>query len=53
MSDSKQRKLGAVLSYISIIASTLVQLLYTPFLISKLGQSEFGLYSLIASVILF
>lgn len=51
MSDSKQRKLGAVLSYISIIASTLVQLLYTPFLISKLGQSEFGLYSLIASVI--
>ena len=51
MSDSKQRKVGAVLSYISIIASTLVQLLYTPFLISKLGQSEFGLYSLIASVI--
>lgn len=51
MSDSKQRKLGALLSYVSIIASTLVQLLYTPFLISKLGQSEFGLYSLIASVI--
>ena len=51
MSDSKQRKLGAILSYVSIIASTLVQLLYTPFLISKLGQSEFGLYSLIASVI--
>lgn len=51
MNDSKQRKLGAVLSYVSIIASTLVQLLYTPFLINKLGQSEYGLYSLIASVI--
>lgn len=46
-----QRKIGAILSYVSIIASTLVQLLYTPLLISKLGQSEFGLYSLISSVI--
>lgn len=51
MNDSKQRKLGAALSYVSIIASTLVQLLYTPFLINKLGQSEYGLYSLIASII--
>lgn len=51
MNNSKQRKLGAILSYVSIVASTLVQLLYTPFLISKLGQSEYGLYSLIASVI--
>lgn len=51
MSDSKQRKLGAMLSYISIIASTVVQLFYTPLLISKLGQSEYGLYSLISSII--
>lgn len=51
MNNSNQRKLGAVLSYISIIVSTLVQLLYTPFLILKLGQSEYGLYSLINSVI--
>ena len=51
MSDSKERKSGAILSYISIIASTIVQLLYTPFLISKLGQSEYGLYSLISSII--
>lgn len=51
MSDSNQRKLGAVLSYVSIIVSTTVQLLYTPFLISKLGQSEYGLFSLINSII--
>ena len=51
MKDSTQRKLGAILSYVSIFASTLVQLLYTPFLIKMLGQSEYGLYSLIASVI--
>ena len=51
MKDSAQRKLGAILSYVSIFASTLVQLLYTPFLIKMLGPSEYGLYSLIASVI--
>ena len=37
MKESNQRKSGAILSYISIIVSTLVQLLYTPFLIRMLG----------------
>lgn len=46
-----QRKSGAILSYVSIVANTVVQLLYTPFLVSKLGQSEYGLYSLVASII--
>ena len=49
--ESNQRKKGAVLSYVSIIANTLVQLLYTPFLIRMLGQSEYGLYSLVNSII--
>lgn len=51
MNDSTQRKSGAILSYVSIIINTLIQLLYTPFLIRMLGQSEYGLYSLINSVI--
>jgi len=51
MSKTNQRKIGVALSYASIIISTLVQLIYTPFLIKMLGQSEYGLYSLIASVI--
>ncbi len=46
-----ERKIGVVLSYASIAISTLVQLLYTPYLIKSLGQSEFGLYSLISSII--
>lgn len=46
-----QRKSGVVLSYVSIIVNTIVQLLYTPFLVSSLGQSEYGLYSLVASII--
>lgn len=49
--EKNQRKIGAVLSYVSIIITTLIQLLYTPLLIDKLGQSEYGLYSLINSVI--
>ena len=51
MNSSSERKSGAVLSYVSIILSTLVQLLYTPLLIRMLGQSEYGLYSLVSSII--
>ena len=51
MQESRERKLGAMLSYVSIAVSTLIQLLYTPLLIRMLGQSEYGLYSLINSVI--
>ena len=46
-----ERKIGAILSYISIVINTLIQLIYTPFLIKNLGQSEYGLYSLISSII--
>lgn len=51
ISNSNQRKAGAILSYITIIVNTLVQLLYTPLLIRMLGQSEYGLYSLVSSII--
>ncbi len=51
MTDSNQRKVGAILSYVSIIITTLIQLIYTPFLIKMLGQSEYGLYSLANSII--
>lgn len=51
MNDSKERKSGVILSYASIAVNTLIQLLYTPLLIRMLGQSEYGLYSLVASII--
>ena len=51
MSDSNQRKIGAVLSYVSIVINTIIQLLYTPLLIKGLGQAEYGLYSLTSSII--
>ena len=51
MNDSTQRKTGVILSYVTIIVNTLIQLLYTPLLIRNLGQSEYGLYSLVSSII--
>lgn len=45
-----QLKLGAILSYLSILITILIALLYTPVMIRLLGQSEYGLYSLIGSM---
>lgn len=46
-----QIKIGAILSYISIGISLLVFVIYTPIMRNSLGQSEYGLYNLSASVI--
>jgi len=46
-----QIKAGAVLNYVIIGLNTLVGLLYTPFMLRSLGQNEYGLYSLVSSVI--
>ena len=46
-----QLKAGAALNYFVIFLNTLVGLLYTPYMLRMLGQSEYGLYSLVASVI--
>ena len=46
-----QIKAGAILNYVIIGLNTLVGLLYTPFMLRCLGQNEYGLYSLVASVI--
>lgn len=48
---SNQRKAGVVLNYISISLNMLIGIAYTPFLIHMLGQSEYGIYSLAASII--
>ncbi len=46
-----QLKKGAILSYLSIILTNGIGLLLTPFMIHKLGDSEYGLYTLIGSLI--
>lgn len=46
-----QLKVGSLLSYVVLALSNLVGLLYTPYMLRMMGQSEYGLYSLVASVI--
>ena len=46
-----QVKAGAVLNYVIIGLNTILGLLYTPYMLRMLGQNEYGLYSLVASVI--
>lgn len=47
----KELKAGAVLNYAVILLNNLLGLLYMPYMLRMLGQSEYGLYSLVASVI--
>lgn len=47
----KQMTLGVVLSYITIAAELLTGLLYTPLVLRLLGQSQYGVYSLVTSFI--
>lgn len=44
-------KVGAVLSYTQIGVQFIVAMLYTPVMLRLLGQAEYGLYSLVASVV--
>ena len=46
-----QLKKGAFLSYITIILTNGIGLLLTPYMIAKLGDSEYGLYTLIGAII--
>lgn len=44
-------KIGALIGYLSIAFSTVISLIFIPFLLAKLGDSEYGIYSLTSSVI--
>jgi len=46
-----QIKLGGILSYVSLGVSNVLALLYTPFVLRMMGQSEYGLYSLVLSIV--
>ena len=46
-----QLKLGVLLSYLSTLISIISQLVYMPIMIKLLGKSEYGLYTLVSSVV--
>lgn len=45
-----QLRIGAILSYLNILITLIIGLVYTPVMIRLLGQSEYGLYALIGSI---
>lgn len=48
-----QRKIGVIISYLTLAFNILIGLVYTPFMISKLGDGQYGIYSLANSLISF
>ena len=51
MNSSKQIKIGALLSYFAIAFNMVAGLIYTPWMITQIGQSNYGLYTLAHSLI--
>ncbi|MDO5047834.1 MAG: oligosaccharide flippase family protein [Anaerococcus sp.] len=46
-----QKKMGAFLSYVSILLLTLITMVYTPIVLKYLGKSEYGVYNLTISIV--
>lgn len=46
-----QRKAGALLSYLHILVSNTISIIYTPYMLQMMGQSEYGLYGTASSFI--
>lgn len=46
-----QLKKGALLSYINLFVTNVTGILVTPFVIKSLGDSEYGLYTLIGAFV--
>jgi len=46
-----QLKFGVILSYLSLLVGNGISIVYTPIMLRLLGQSEFGLYSLVTSFV--
>lgn len=42
---------GVVMSYIAIIVKLVASIIYTPFILRNLGQSQYGVYSLVLSIV--
>ena len=51
MNSSKQIKLGVIISYFAIAFNIVAGLIYTPWMVSQIGKSDYGLYTLANSLI--
>lgn len=48
---NRQVKIGAIISYVAIVFNIVVGLIYTPWMIDKIGKSQYGIYTLANSLI--
>lgn len=51
ISSRKNIKIGAILTYITQFLSIVISFVYVPIMLNKLGPSEYGLYSIVQSLI--
>ncbi len=51
MNSSKQIKMGAIMSYLTLAFNMISGLIYTPWMIDQIGQSNHGLYTSATSLI--
>ena len=51
MSKVNQKKSGVILTYLTQTVKILTGLIYTPIMLSIVGQSEYGLYEISESII--
>lgn len=49
--SAKNIKVGAILTYTTQFLSIAISFVYVPIMLSKLGQTEYGLYALVQSII--
>jgi O-antigen/teichoic acid export membrane protein len=49
MDNSRQIKIGAMMSYVAIVFNIIAGLLYTPWMVKQIGKSDYGLYILVTS----
>ena len=51
MNSSKQLKLGTIITYFTMAFNMISGLIYTPWMITEIGQNNYGLYTLTTSLI--
>lgn len=51
--SNKQIKTAAIISYISIVFNIITGLIYTPWMVNSIGKSDYGLYVLVSSFLIY
>ena len=51
VNSTKQIRLGTIVSYLGIMVNIVLGVIYTPWMIKEIGQSDYALYTLATSII--